>query len=768
MKARWSIIVILLIGGCLSLVLLANGTPRLAAQDERLKPVVSYPAKHDTSPALREIKPPPGTSAPKGVLREIPLGRLPRSSRNAPTLPSTTRDVVQQGQAGALAMPSPLVNFEGINNINSVLPPDTQGDVGYDPATGKKYYVQWVNLSYAIWDVTVTPTQVFGPVNGNTLWQGFGGDCENTNNGDPITLYDSIAHRWFMSQFAWQDSVNGPFSQCIAVSQTADPLGQWYRYAYTFTTMNDYSKFGVWPDGYYMTMNQFTNASTNGVWAGAGVVVLERDKMLNGQSARMVYFDLFNVNPDLGGMLPADLDGLTLPPSGSPDYFAEVDDSALNTSVPTDVLRLWQFHVDWTNTANSTFGINGQANYTLTVAPFTSLPCVAEESAACIPQPATSQRLDSLGDRAMYRLAYRNFGDHESLVVNHTVQVDGADRAGVRWYEVRNPGSSPVIYQQGTFAPADGLYRWMGSVAMDHDGDMALGYSVSSGSIYPSIRYTGRLAGDPLGQMAQGEAVIITGTGAQTHTGARWGDYSMMTIDPLDDCTFWYTNEYIQTTGSAPWQTRIAAWKFPTCNVGWSALNGIVTDSVSSNPVAGAQVTAMLDSGYSASAVSGSDGAYALAVLSGTYTVTASAHGYLSQTIGGVSVTIGMTTVQNFSLVAERGLSIQPPMPHSDIPGRLVTYTLGVTNTSILSDTFTVTISDNTWPAIAPPTLGPLDGGAFAQTIVTVSIPLTATPGTTDTATVTLTSQGDNNKSAATTLTTSAGYPYYFPLVFKN
>ncbi len=277
---------------------------------------------------------------------------------------------------------------------------------------------------------------------------------------------------------------------------------------------------------------------------------------------KTVYFDLYSVNSSFGGMLPSDLDGLTPPPAGAPNYLAEVDNS---TGIgPADAMRLWKFHVDWANTLSSTFGINGQPNVTLPVADFVPL-CMATSS--CIPQPGTSQRVDAIGDRLMHRLAYRNFGDHETLVLNHTVDA-GSGRAGIRWYEVRDPGGSPTLYQQGTYAPADTEHRWMGSLAMDHTGDIALGFSVSSSSVYPSIRYTGRLVGDPLGKMAQGEAVIITGTGSQTSVYARWGDYSMMSVDPLDDCTFWYTQEYIQTTGDRSWQTRIGSFKFPACSIG--------------------------------------------------------------------------------------------------------------------------------------------------------------------------------------------------------
>ena len=222
-------------------------------------------------------------------------------------------------------------------------------------------------------------------------------------------------------------------------------------------------------------------------------------------------------------------------------------------------LNLWKFHVDWSNTANTTLA--GPTN--ISVASFAA----ACGGATCIPQYGTRQQLDSLADRLMFRLAYRNFGTYQSLVVSHSVKV-GTNRknpyTGIRWYEIRNPGSTPVVYQQSTFSP-DTTYRWMGSVAMDKLGDMALGYSVSSGTIHPGIRYTGRLVSDPLGTM-QAENSIIEGLGSQSGNNlARWGDYSAMTVDPTDDCTFWYTTEYLQNTGSFNWNTRIASFKFPSC-----------------------------------------------------------------------------------------------------------------------------------------------------------------------------------------------------------
>jgi hypothetical protein len=252
-------------------------------------------------------------------------------------------------------------------------------------------------------------------------------------------------------------------------------------------------------------------------------------------------------NPNsIYNLLPSDLDGSTPPPAGAPNYVLHVD---------TGKLQLWRFHVDWVSPSKSKFS----GPISVPVAAFTPA-CIG--GSICIPQPGTTQKLDSLGDRLMFRLAYRNFGDHESLVVNHSV-VAGTS-VGVRWYELRQPGTTPVLYQQGTYAP-DSSYRWMGSIAQDHAGNIALGYSISSKTIFPGIRYTGHLTTDPLGEMGQGEGTIIDGAGSQNGGLYRWGDYTAMAVDPTDDCTFWYTNQYLMLTGSFNWSTRIASFKFASC-----------------------------------------------------------------------------------------------------------------------------------------------------------------------------------------------------------
>jgi hypothetical protein len=508
------------------------------------RPVVRFATRTDTTAPLRAMPEIPPKPAVLGEIFVKPLKLLPnRAGTSGPT-----GDPAVQDSAPAESVASTLANFEGVGNVNGVLPPDTVGDVG------PNHYVQMVNLSYAIFDKN--GNKLHGPANNSTLWQGFGGPCETTNDGDPIVLYDELADRWMMSQFALPSFPRGPFYQCIAISQSGDPLGAWHRYEFQISSdkLNDYPKFGVWPDGYYMSINQFKCRIVGCNWAGQGVVAFERDAMLSGGPARMVYFDLYNVDSNLGGMLPADLDGAA-PPAGSPNIFSQVDDNAWGYS--GDQLQIWEFLVDWSSPANSTFTHRAD----LPVASFDSNMCGYSRN--CIPQPGGSN-VDAISDRLMYRLQYRNFGSHQTLVTNHTVDANGNDRAGIRWYELRNMGGGWSIYQQGTFSP-DSVHRWMGSTAMNSAGDIALGYSVSSTSVYPSIRFTGRLDGDALSQMTQGEGTIINGNGYQQHTSGRWGDYSSMNVDPVDDCTFWYTQEYYASPSSAGWRTRVGSFRLRDC-----------------------------------------------------------------------------------------------------------------------------------------------------------------------------------------------------------
>jgi hypothetical protein len=315
--------------------------------------------------------------------------------------------------------------------------------------------------------------------------------------------------------------------------------------------------------------------------------------MLNGQAAAAV-ISFGPLGAAYGGSLPSDLDGSIMPPSGAPNYFGAID---TNVSPSGSTFQIWKFHVDFATPANSTFGVTSShtPNFSLPVATYFWNMCNGLRS--CIQQPGTSAGLDAVSDRLMNRLQYRRFADgHESLVANHTVGLgSNNNQAAIRWYEIRNLSTTPTIYQQSTYAPSSDS-RWMGSIAMDQTGDMALGYSVSSSSVSPSIRYTGRLTGDPLGQLPQGEATLTAGSGSQTSSFNRWGDYSMMAVDPTDDCTFWYTQEYYAVTSDAGWQTRIGSFKYTGCgtpapptnlaatvasssqiDLGWSTSSGATT-----------------------------------------------------------------------------------------------------------------------------------------------------------------------------------------------
>jgi hypothetical protein len=495
-------------------------------------------SRHDLSPALRNIPPEPDAREGSETAAHAPL-RIPRAPRGGPAF----QDPALQLSTPAPALPVPSVSFDGINNRDGVLPPDVNGDVG------PHHYVQWVNLSYAVYNLT--GTLLVGPLQGNQLFSGFGGPCSTRNDGDPIALYDEIADRWLLSQFALPNYPSGPFYQCIAVSKTGDPTGQYWRYEFKIsdTKLNDYPKFGVWPTGYFMSVNQFTSS-----FAGAGLVAFERNKMLLGQAARMIYVDTNDTT--LGGMLPSDFDGPTLPSAGTPNFFLQFDD------VPAQ-LQVWRFDVNWGSTpATGTFTKVGN----VAVAAFNSNMC--NYAPSCIPQAGTSSRLDAISDRLMYRLQYRNFGSYETFVTNHTVDV-GGDRAGVRWYELRRTGGTFTVQQQGTWAPQDGAHRWMASAAMDKAGNLAVAYNTSSSTMYPAIYYAARLAGDPLNDLGQGEALILPGVGSQTHSASRWGDYSNLSIAP-DGCTFWATLEYTNqgtALNTAPWRTRIASFRLPNCVV---------------------------------------------------------------------------------------------------------------------------------------------------------------------------------------------------------
>ena len=674
-------------------VVLASAVPA-AAQQTSSNPTVIPPVSYDISPPLVDLV---ASAPPKAATsqRNIPL-RQPRPTVAPPA--SVTQDSALQQLSLPLVSTSPGLDFDGIG-ADGVAPPDTNGSVG---AT---QFVQIVNVEYAVYDKT-SSALLLGPTPIHIIWSGFNGDCATGDGSDPVVLYDKAAQRWVVGQM--NVKLN---AYCMAVSTTSDATQSYYRYEFSFgSNTPDYPKLAVWPDAYYWTANTFSSASA---FLGANPCAFDRATMLSGGPANAI---CMQQNPSVDSLLPADLDGTTPPPTGEPNFY-------LQMAAPSS-LNLFKFHVDFTTPANSTF-----------TGP-TAIPVAAFSEACgggtCIPQPGTTQQLDSLGDRLMFRLAYRNYGDHESLVVNHSVMAGSS--VGVRWYEIRSPNVTPTVFQQGTFSP-DSQYRWMGSIAMDQSGDIAVGYSASSSSNFPAVRYTGRVPSDPAGTM-ESENSIIEGTGSQTtgSAGSRWGDYSSMSVDPADDCTFWYTNEYLTTNGTFNWNTRIGSFKFASCGRTGSSLSATTLTS-SLNPSALGQavtftatVKPATGSGTPTGMVTFNDGASVLGMgtLSGgtaTFTtsgLTGGTHS-ITATYGGDANFASSTSPGLTQTVADFALSASPTA-EAATAGSTSTYAITIAPQGGFSQTISFQCSDAPMLAVctAPGSVSPA-GGSYAPFNITVT-----------------------------------------------
>ena len=580
-----------------------------------------------TSRPLLEIArppaPPPGGPLPEGEMEAGPDAHRPRR----PVGP----DPVLQTRAGG-GMPGPILNFEGVPNVNSVQPADTSMAIGPD------HVFQWVNLSFQVFDKA--GTSLAGPFDGNTLFTDLGGDCAEINGGDVIAMYDQFADRWFLTQLA--PAIFGATGnhQCIAVSTSGDPLGTYYLYDYLYgDALNDYPKFGIWPDAYYMTAREF---------GGKGgftmtVTAFDRTAILNGLPFTAIFVNLNNGTFD--GLLPADLDGPNPPPGTvlNPDGTASVAPEEILLGVdpqgvvgPDAVIHMYKMHPNFASPASSTF----TGPFDFPIADYNPVPFFDP-----VPQPDPGAGIESLG-WILFRLPYRNFGTHESIVLYHDAK-DENGRVLPRWYEFRDPYGEPIVYQQGTYGPDDGVSRWMGSIAMDGNGNIAMGYSVSDDTeTFPGIRWAGRLATDPLNELSQGEAELIAGTGA--FQGSRWGDYSTMEPDPSDDCTLWYSQMYIGVPGLSNWQTRVGSFQFPSCFApGYGTVEGTVSDGT--NPIAGVHVgvTGSVGGGGGNTDLSGH---YEFDVPAATYSLTAAKYGYTPVTADDITISVGGSTTQDFVL----------------------------------------------------------------------------------------------------------------------
>jgi len=615
-RKRWRMSVVMATFASLVLVstLEAQGAPEDKGKGKG-KPTVSQPtqrAAHSNAARAKVIDPSKMAHIQPNDIDDEPIGIPPRNPFSQPD-PSLQFDLSEQesdfseAPSGVDELSGTDIVFAGIQSPSG--PPDTVGDVG------PNHYIQMTNPgTFQVFEHDGTTT---GPVALSSLWDG--SDLCGTNGvGDPIVVYDHLADRWLMLQFAF--TFNGqnpapPYFLCFALSTSETPdtvPANWYLWSINVgTVFPDYMKLGVWPDAYYMSTHETSTTSA--------VFALDRANMLNGNALQWVKSVLNKPTPNgvrSTRVLPADLDG-AVPPAGSPGIFFRTVEDSQDTGNPVDRLEVFEFDVDWGNPGASTFTMVDDLRAADGLSAFEVMGCDRTSSGFpnalrdCIPVPGNGT-VDALSNRAMMQLKYRNFGSHETMVVNQTVDVAPAlnalnpglgfavsnEVAGIRWYELRrNSGDTDwSIYQQGTFTPQTNpgneqavLHRWMGSIAMDRFGNIALGYSVASDDVlFPAIRYAGRIASDPLGVLPQGELSIIEGTLAPTTTGFRWGDYSAMSVDPVDDCTFWYTTH--RALGETP-RTSIASFHFNGCSADLE-----VTKSASPDPaIAGQQITYTID-----------------------------------------------------------------------------------------------------------------------------------------------------------------------------
>jgi subtilisin-like proprotein convertase family protein len=694
-------------------------------------PISRPAAKFAVSPPLRELAEKAATAdyqEPRSIKfrgeeeREI-NGRNREQIRTInPNVVPDRDGALRESPTAPQVLPTPSLVIDGNSNADNATlfgfrlsPPDTEGDVG------PNHYVQVINLTLRIFNKT--GTSLLGPVKFSTIFTPLGPPCAAQDDGDPIALYDPMADRWLLSQFCLPNPDPGPYFQEIAISQTGDPTGAYNLYAFDVSTgnqeFNDYPHFGVWPDAYYMSTNQFFQGAS---FDGGGVFAFNRQKMLLGDpTANFVYFNrnLTSFPEGQAGFLPADMDGVRAPAVGTPCPFAYF--VANEFGDPRDGMRIFDFHADFAVPANSTFierpesaAVPGGGILVLAFDP--TSPGFPAFSRDAVPQPApaspTTARLDAISDRLMHRMQYINFGTYESLVISHTVNV-GTDntlanyRAGVRYYQFRKaPGVNPYApTEQGTWAGPGGdtTHRWMSSTAMNAHEDLAVGFSASSLTVFPSIRYAARFAADPPGSLAQGEQEIFTGTGVQTDTGSRWGDYSALSLDPSDDCTYWYTQETYtaasQATSGVGWLTKIAKFNpNPACTpFPKGMISGTITDCNTAAALSG--VSVKTSDGFFAATNAG--GIYTLPKMTpGSYSVTASKPGFTTANAPSVTVTNGNTTTQNFCLTAlniatNGGSSVISGGANNMLdPGEIVTVSLGVTNTGGAGACFTNLVGD--------------------------------------------------------------------------
>lgn len=498
--------------------------------------------------STRTVRDLPDSDDSGGRSGEVNQRRTHRSEDSGASDEAPVDPLVGQ-RASSRASTSQILNVKGLKG-GKVVPPDTVGEAG------TTHFVEMVNHAKG------TEVGVYDKITGKkkkkfilSKLAAKGSPC-SLGTGDPIPIFDQVAGRWLLTELHDVFST-GLNRLCIYVSSGADPLtSSWFVYAITTPDFPDYPKYGMIPteSAYYIGTNEDFPSDTSAVYA------LDRTAMLANAPTITI---LRGTTPDLAGfgfqlLVPVDLDGPTPPPAGTRGIFVRHVDDESHSGAPDgtkDFLQIFEVDPDFPG-LTGTFGLV----QTIDIAEFDSDLC-GLFSFTCVPQPGTFQELDPLREPIMHRPTLRVFGGgtpHQSLVGSFVTDVDDTDHHGVRWFELTRAAAATTagwsLLQEGTVAP-DVHHRWMSSIAMNGAGEIALGYSVSSSTVFPSIRYTGRLPGDTAGTMTVPETTIVAGERSQT-LAERWGDYSAMSVDPSDDETFWYVNEF--SKGKAKWQTQIA------------------------------------------------------------------------------------------------------------------------------------------------------------------------------------------------------------------
>ena len=609
--------------------------PDLVAGSEKMGENTDGEEKNPDNVALADFKRAQVASMPQRMF--IPVDSALRGNVPSPNVPG-----------------APIANFDGmaandgITTIGGIVAPSDQ-----NIAVGYKHVVQVTNVGFRIFDKSGNPLTPPKPI--RSLFSKIGGVCASTERGDPVAQYDRQNNRWVISQFNFANGNAAPFYECIAVSKTTDPTGAYYAYAFqtpTETPPNptpgpgqnfpDYPHFGTWIDGYYMTVNQFDRSlPSGGQFNGTGVYAFERAKMLVGDpTAKFIYFNLnLASHPEgVASVQPADIDGFTQPAAGQPCPFAyELSDEYEIPPYNVDAIRMFDFHADFNVPANSTF--TERAESPVLLAPYDPrMPEFESGSRAECQQPppaVTADSLNAISYHLMYRLQYRRSGNNENLTSAFVVNISGVApanpatyQAAFRYVQLRKTSAAGAysVFDQATFAPdpvdpANGTDRFLPSAAIDNQGNLAVSYSKSSTSIFPSIAYAGRdfnAAGIPTAGLS-GEQTLFAGTGVQRGTGNRWGDYQSTQVDPVDDCTFWTNNQYDNTTTlTFNWRTRIGSFKFATCTApDQGTVQGTITSCETGAPISGAMVTFNGGSLGTFSTTSGPDGKYTIQLPSG-------------------------------------------------------------------------------------------------------------------------------------------------------